>query len=756
MKFGLYATDTYTTCQGHPGSLGHEAADANDFVAWGVDCVKYDDCPYGPQIIGPDGHNYYTQGEGEELTESVYARVQTFQKALDAASAAQGRPKVTVGVSAQPVHTGVPYLLGADDPARTDPVIKAAGTPAFQAPGYAPTGVWCGQVANPCRMGGDRDSELSGVLYNGQLQTSLRYPANVRPGSWNDMDMMFAGWQDPYGLWGTTDTCTCHKPFTDTESRTEMSILSMMAAPLISGADFRNAPDSVHGDGSVTWSTGLPVSGLAVYENRDVVAVDQDSLAKPATLVGGAPGSSTAPVVLKRQLVGGDTVVLLVNQDPDNARTVGTSLGALGLTGPGYSAKELWTGTTGRITGDISASVAPHGVAMYRLTPLPATVPAAIVGDGMHHTLGAGGTGGQVLEVSGTCSSPSASVVDINTSGAWAPAPGRNGRGPNRLLRRPARASTGSGHEVHRPCTGFSCECFIGSEWSLYSAEVSMSQADDGQQRPGGDPGAPDTYSTGVLSHERPTELKRLRALERMSDAWTQRVFAERGLRADWRCLELGAGAGSIARWLSAQCPDGKVVALDIDTRFLDTRGPDAGRARNLDVVQCDLRDVAFPPASFDLVHARALMMHLPHPEEIIAKVARWLAPGGWLVLEDPVNFATDSSPHPAWRRIMRALEDTLSAQGSDLTWARRRQPAILAEAGLVELGLAVQPMLVGDGGAVDDFMRLFFEQAGPELIERNRVTSEQLAEGLALLDDPRFLDIAHCYLIAWGRRPSA
>ncbi|MDH6580590.1 class I SAM-dependent methyltransferase [Kitasatospora sp. MAP5-34] len=276
-----------------------------------------------------------------------------------------------------------------------------------------------------------------------------------------------------------------------------------------------------------------------------------------------------------------------------------------------------------------------------------------------------------------------------------------------------------------------------------------MSQIDDGPEHLAGDPAAPDRYSTGVLSHERPTELKRLQALERMADAWSQRVFAERGLRKDWRCLELGAGAGSIARWLSAQCPDGKVVALDIDVRFLD-----AGWAQNLDVVQGDLRDVEFPPASFDLIHARALMMHLSNPEAVIAKAARWLAPGGWLVLEDPVNFATDSSPHSAWRRIMSALEDALSAQGSDLTWARRRQPTIMGEAGLIELGLTLQPMIVGDGGAVDAFMRLFFDQVGPSLIDQKRVTSDQLAEGLALLDDPQFLDIAHSLLIAWGRRP--
>ncbi|WP_328460172.1 glycoside hydrolase family 27 protein [Streptomyces sp. NBC_00448] len=369
MKLGLYGTDTYTTCQGHPGSLGHETTDADDFVSWGVDFVKYDDCPYGPPISGPDGYDYGTQGEGKELTRSMYARVQTFQKALDAASSAQGRPRVTLSVSAQPVHTGVPYLEDPNDPARTDPVIVAAGTPEHDAPGYAPTGVWCGRVANLCRIGGDRDSELDGVLYNGQLQTALRYGPNAAPGGWNDMDMMFAGWIDPYGIYGVNDSCPCHKPFTDTESRTEMSVLSMTAAPLISGADFRSTADSQVSRDGYTWTTGVSSASLDIYENADVVALDQDPLGKAATLVGPPPSSSTAPVVLKRQLADGDTAVLLLNQDPDDIATVSTSLADLGLTGSDYSAKELWTGATQDVTGPLSASVPAHGVALYRLTP---------------------------------------------------------------------------------------------------------------------------------------------------------------------------------------------------------------------------------------------------------------------------------------------------------------------------------------------------------------------------------------------------
>ncbi|MFJ2189039.1 alpha-galactosidase [Kitasatospora sp. NPDC087861] len=430
MKLGLYATDTYTTCQGHPGSLGHEATDATDFVSWGVDFVKYDDCPYGPTITGPDGYAYYPQGEGKELTQSIYARTQTFQHALDAATTAQGKPKVTLSLSAQPAHTGIPYLLSANDPARTDPLIQAAGTQPHQAPGYSPTGVWCGQVANMCRIGGDRDSELDGVLYNGQLQTALKYPGNVHPGSWNDLDMMFAGWQDVNGIWGVTDTYKGNKPFTDDESRTELSILSMMAAPLISGADLRTTADSQRSGNGYTWSTGISASALAIMKNPDVIAIDQDSLAKPATLVGNPPSSATAPVILKRRLANGDLAVALVNQDPNNWAMPSATFADLGLTGSSYTYREIWSGATGTTTGTIGGNWIPaHGTALYRITGGGSgsnggsgNTQTGIVGDGRYHAISASGTGGLALQVQGTCSAAVGGNAVVNTYAGGQPA----------------------------------------------------------------------------------------------------------------------------------------------------------------------------------------------------------------------------------------------------------------------------------------------------------------------------------------------
>ena len=44
LKLGIYEDAGTKTCAGYPGSLGHEQTDANDFAAWGVDYLKYDNC----------------------------------------------------------------------------------------------------------------------------------------------------------------------------------------------------------------------------------------------------------------------------------------------------------------------------------------------------------------------------------------------------------------------------------------------------------------------------------------------------------------------------------------------------------------------------------------------------------------------------------------------------------------------------------------------------------------------------------------
>ncbi len=48
LKFGIYSDHGDLTCQGRVGSYGFETTDANDYAAWGVDLLKYDNCNIHP------------------------------------------------------------------------------------------------------------------------------------------------------------------------------------------------------------------------------------------------------------------------------------------------------------------------------------------------------------------------------------------------------------------------------------------------------------------------------------------------------------------------------------------------------------------------------------------------------------------------------------------------------------------------------------------------------------------------------------
>ena len=65
-------------------------------------------------------------------------------------------------------------------------------------------------------------------------------------------------------------------------------------------------------------------------------------------------------------------------------------------------------------------------------------------------------------------------------------------------------------------------------------------------------------------------EDTRLRLIEQASDPTTFAHLDRIGVGAGWRCLEVGAGGGSVAAWLGERVgPTGHVLALDLDLRHL-------------------------------------------------------------------------------------------------------------------------------------------------------------------------------------------
>ena len=122
----------------------------------------------------------------------------------------------------------------------------------------------------------------------------------------------------------------------------------------------------------------------------------------------------------------------------------------------------------------------------------------------------------------------------------------------------------------------------------------------------------------------------RLAAAEALLDPGTIKVLQQVGVTDGWRCLEVGAGGGSIARWLATVVGrQGLVVATDLTTEHLQVE-PATVEVRQHDIVRDPLEE-----ATYDLVHARLVLEHLPERGAVLRKLANALRPGGWLVVED-------------------------------------------------------------------------------------------------------------------------
>ncbi|WP_233441914.1 hypothetical protein [Lentzea atacamensis] len=112
---------------------------------------------------------------------------------------------------------------------------------------------------------------------------------------------------------------------------------------------------------------------------------------------------------------------------------ISTSAAQLGLAGSSsYGLRDLWSGATSSTTGAISASVAPHGVVMYRVSRTGTTAPGPAAGT---H---------QVGNMTWAASTNGYGPAERNTSNGEAPAGRRRSR---RRRSRPCR----------RGCTAAGC-----------------------------------------------------------------------------------------------------------------------------------------------------------------------------------------------------------------------------------------------------------------------------------------------------------
>jgi len=152
------------------------------------------------------------------------------------------------------------------------------------------------------------------------------------PGHWNDPDMLEVG----------------NGKLSMDENRAHFSMWAMLASPLLAGNDLPNMKPEIK----------------AILTNRDVIALDQDSLGKQASRI----YSEGEVEVWSKPLSGGAVAIAVLNAGDNRYSThpFHLDLAKLGLHGS-QQAKDLWTGKDVELTENMPLQIAGHDVFLVRV-----------------------------------------------------------------------------------------------------------------------------------------------------------------------------------------------------------------------------------------------------------------------------------------------------------------------------------------------------------------------------------------------------
>ncbi|GAA1611124.1 MULTISPECIES: class I SAM-dependent methyltransferase [Kribbella] len=250
---------------------------------------------------------------------------------------------------------------------------------------------------------------------------------------------------------------------------------------------------------------------------------------------------------------------------------------------------------------------------------------------------------------------------------------------------------------------------------------------------------------------------RQLDYLEALLDARTKRCLEEVGLQPGMRCLDVGAGGGSITRWIADQvAPDGSVVAVDLDTNWMTGLDDYPG----VEVYRHDINTGLPVEGRFDLIHVRLVLMHLEHRRDVLRRLVTALAPGGAVVVGDftgprqRVLAAPSAADQQLYLRVQEIAHAYVAREYPiSYTWADEIDES-LTGAGLIDVR-GTEFSFTATGGEVACLLnRNYVQQLEDRLIAKSELTRADLDRYGDLMLDPRFRAWFYTFVCGAGRRP--
>jgi alpha-galactosidase len=297
LKAGIYTSPGELTCGGYVAAYGFEDNDVARYVEWGYDFLKYDWCSYSKI------------GKTDLLSD--------LQKPYILISEILKKQNRDIILNLCQYGMGEVWKWG-----------KEVGGHSWRTAGDL-GGSFEGIGKALFRDGFDVYSSDTLHLYGG-------------PGGWNDPDYLLLGY---LSNWKGETVPT---PLTPNEQYTQVSLWSIVAAPLILSGDITRLDDFT----------------LSLLTNDEIIDIDQDPMGKPGYRI----SKDGDLEVWKRSLEDGSIAVGLFNRGEKTTK-VTAQWTALDINGK-QKVRDLWRQQDmGSFEGQYSSEVGRHGVVMLRIWP---------------------------------------------------------------------------------------------------------------------------------------------------------------------------------------------------------------------------------------------------------------------------------------------------------------------------------------------------------------------------------------------------
>jgi ubiquinone/menaquinone biosynthesis C-methylase UbiE len=266
----------------------------------------------------------------------------------------------------------------------------------------------------------------------------------------------------------------------------------------------------------------------------------------------------------------------------------------------------------------------------------------------------------------------------------------------------------------------------------------------------------PDEYLLGHSANEE----ERLRRQPHELAPDSRRLLDQLDIRPGDQAIDVGCGPQGILDLLSERVgPKGTVVGLErsestvrLARKFVAER-----QLRNVEVLEADAKSTGLPRDSFDVVHARLVLVNVPEPQRVVEEMIALARPGGVIASHEADWGAfLCNPPSRAWDRLLEVFLAYSRNNGIDLFVGRKTHQMFRA-AGLTDIQVDPVIHVYPPGNNRRNILCDFLENVKDRILAERLMTEaefhERLTELKLHLHDTDTLVISHLFVQVWGRK---